>query len=52
MTRRRESDRPVYLLRIQRIQSGNDERDLHWLLKKLLRQLGFRCVAIEKETQQ
>jgi hypothetical protein len=43
--------RPIYLLRIQRIQPGNDERDLRWLLKKLLRQFGFRCVAIEKEQQ-
>jgi hypothetical protein len=46
------SDRTVYLLRIQRTRPSGDERDLRWLLKRLLRTYGFRCVAIEKETQQ
>jgi hypothetical protein len=52
MTRRSETDRPVYLIRIQRVRPGDDERDLRWLLKALLRRPGFRCVTIEKETQQ
>jgi hypothetical protein len=48
----RKNGRPVYLLRIQRIQPGDGERDLRWILKKLLRQFGFRCLAAHKETQQ
>jgi hypothetical protein len=57
MTRRAESavrrnGRPIYSIRIQRIQPGDGERDLRWILKKLLRQFGFRCLTARKETQQ
>jgi hypothetical protein len=43
------SSRPVYLLRIQRTRPGGDKRDLRWILKKLLRQFGFRCLTIQEE---
>jgi hypothetical protein len=40
----------VYLLRLQVRPDVDDIRALRWLLKKLLRQNGFRCVTVRRET--
>ena len=42
------TDRPIYLLRLGS-PDGADARRLRWLLKRLLRQLGLRCISIEIE---
>jgi hypothetical protein len=43
--------RPVYVLRLQS-PNGDDARRLRWALKKLLRQLGLKCLSIEIEVRQ
>ena len=43
--------RPVYLLRLQS-PNGDDARRLRGALKKLLRQLGLKCLSIEIEVRQ
>ena len=39
----------VFLLRLRSLRPGDQAiRDLRWILKKLLRQWGFRCLSIEE----
>jgi len=44
------TDRPIYLLRLTS-PDGADARRLRSLLKKLLSQLGLRCISIEIEKE-
>jgi hypothetical protein len=44
--------RPIYLLRITQTRAVNDVRALRWLLKKMLRSLGWRALSVEEEPQQ
>jgi hypothetical protein len=50
MTDRKQ--RPVYLLRIQQTKSDDDVRLLRWALKRMLRQLGWRALSVERERPQ
>jgi hypothetical protein len=45
--------RSIYVLRLISTapQHGDDIRRLRWLLKRLLRGLGLRCLSVEEETQ-
>jgi hypothetical protein len=38
--------RPVYVLKLT-APDGGDIRKLRWVLKRLLRQLGLRCISLE-----
>jgi hypothetical protein len=44
------TDRPIYLLRLTS-PDGGDVRKLRWVLKRLLRQFGLRCISIEIEVR-
>jgi hypothetical protein len=44
------TDRPIYLLRLTS-PGGEDIRRLRWVLKRLLRQFGLRCISIEIEKE-
>jgi hypothetical protein len=45
-----KAGRAVYLLRIQQTRpNGGDIRAMRWLLKRLLRNYGFRCLAAHEE---
>jgi hypothetical protein len=48
MTERR---RPVYVLRLEPLRGDGSIRTLRWILKKLLRQFGWRALSIEEERQ-
>jgi hypothetical protein len=50
MSKRSPPARPVYLLRLQS-PNGADARRLRWCLKRLLRQLGLKCLSIEIEVR-
>jgi hypothetical protein len=43
------AERPLYKLSMRLEPGFNEVRSLRWLLKGMLRQLGWRCVDIHRE---
>jgi hypothetical protein len=41
------TDRPVFVVKLQS-QRGDGLRGLRWVLKRLLRSYGFRCISAEE----
>ena len=40
---------PVYVLRLQSLRGDGSIRALRWILKKLLRQFGWRALSVEED---
>jgi hypothetical protein len=44
--------RPVFVLKLRPLPGVDPIRALRWVLKRLLRDHGFRCISVSKEQQQ
>jgi hypothetical protein len=47
-----ETKRPVFVLRLVPLPGRDAIRELRWVLKRLLRDHGFRCVSVSEEQQE
>jgi hypothetical protein len=50
--RQHPPDRPVFVLRIEGRPGVDNIKSLRWVLKRLLRRYGLKCLDVKEEGQQ
>jgi len=46
-----QEKRPTFVLRLRPLPAVDPIRELRWVLKRLLRDHGFRCISVRKEQE-